>query len=301
MALSYITTPTSTNTNINFSDFNEYTNSYNNSVALLDDPYYLNQTAFDTYMYMQNKKINTLTNDLNNAKRQINTSAINVSKIKSIKNLQNSQILNVEEYPKPNLPIPTPTPTPSYTPSPSSTNQNPTSTQTPSPTPSLLSTNPMPSPTPSSTSTPTPYTTQSSTSQSSTYVGNNAAQYPNYLIYGNNGCLQYNNNPQQTQPSGATPQEPNKWSFVKCNSNDNKQQFYINKVNTIDDYNKYITNSFNQNYVINSANTTNFGFYVVNPANNSDQCLQLNNDGLSIEPCNMTPSQRFMTNYRNVL
>ena len=39
---------------------------------------------------------------------------------------------------------------------------------------------------------------------------------------------------------------------------------------------------------------------VVNPETAADQCLMLNNDGLSIMPCNMTSEQRFKALYSTI-
>lgn len=127
----------------------------------------------------------------------------------------------------------------------------------------------------------------------------NVEEYPNgnpkqskYLIYGNTGCLQYDLQNQQNAPS---------ISFRPCDSNQLKQQFNINQINNLDQYNNPITNKNNSLYKINHKTNVNFGFYTVNPSNASDQCLQLNNDGISVMPCNMNSEQRFGTNYYSVV
>ena len=88
---------------------------------------------------------------------------------------------------------------------------------------------------------------------------------------------------------------------LNCNANEPKQQFKINKINNIDQYNNPITNTNNKNYKIQSDSLTKYGFYSVNPSIAYDQCLQLNNDGISVMPCTMNSSQRFTTNYHSVL
>ena len=117
--------------------------------------------------------------------------------------------------------------------------------------------------------------------------------YPYYLLYGNNGCLQY-------EPTSNTAVSSS-WNFMSCNANEPKQQFNINRINNIDQYNKPITNTNNKNYKIQSGSTVKYGFYSVNPSIAFDQCLQLNNDGVSVMPCSMNSSQRFTTNYHSVL
>jgi hypothetical protein len=113
-----------------------------------------------------------------------------------------------------------------------------------------------------------------------------------YLIYGNNGCLEYGQQQSENAPYV---------SFKPCNANEKKQQFNINQINNLDQYNNPITNKSNENYKINNKSNVNFGFYSVNPINGSDQCLQLNNDGISVMPCNMDRDQRFSTNYHSVV
>ena len=134
------------------------------------------------------------------------------------------------------------------------------------------------------------------TNQPSTYVGNGASNYPNYLIYGNNGCLQYNKGTTTT----TNTKEPATWSFQPCNSNLPQQRFNMKKINTLDDYNGKITDPANQNYKIADTNSVIMGFYVVNPETDSDQCLTLNNDGLSVMPCNVDSSQRFKPFYHSI-
>jgi hypothetical protein len=130
------------------------------------------------------------------------------------------------------------------------------------------------------------------TTQSDTYSGNGATKYPNYLIYGNNGCLQYNKTVDNNMP--AT------WSFQPCNSNLPEQRFNMSKINTLDDYNAKITNPINKNYQISDTNSVIMGFYVVNPETDANQCMTLNNDGLSVMPCTIEASQRFKPFYHSI-
>jgi len=237
----------------NNTEINNYMNSYNNSIALLEDPNQMTKTAFDTYIHIQNNKINKLQTNLQNLQNNILTN--NPPLIKGIKSLNNSKILNVEAYPNP-----------------SATN------------------NGMPS----------------------SYSGNGARNYPNYLIYGNNGCLEYkpqlSSNPTPSSSSSSSSSSspsptsaPPSWAFKKCNSNNANQQFSINKINTLSQYNNLIKNPINSSYLLNNSSSTQYGFYTVNPSNGSEQCLQLNNDGISIMPCTLDSSQRFKSIYHPVI
>ena len=217
------------------SDINSYINSYNNSIALLDDPNQMSKAAFDTYIYLQDKKINNLNTNLTKIRNQIKTRV--TPPVKGIRSMNNSKILNIEEYPNP-----------------STTN----------------------------------------TGQPSTYTGNSSSKYPNYLIYGNNGCLQYE---EAAETNNNTPS----WGFKSCDANNTKQQFTKTQINTINQYNTPITNTNNKSYILNDSTNTQFGFYTVNPNNAYDQCLQLNDDGLSVMPCTMNATQRFKPLFHSVL
>ena len=227
-------------------ELNSYTDSYNNSIALLDDPNQLNKAAFDTYIYLQEKKLSNLQNDFNKLKTTMDENRHAPTPIKGLKSMQNSNILNVETYPNPNIIQPQ-----------------------------------------------IPGVSKPTTS----YSGNGAipSNYPNYLIYGNNGCLQF-----KKGDNTKTPIESSSFDFQSCNANSNLQQFKINKINNKIDYNSPISQT-NSNYKLNDDSSTQFGFYVVNPMTDSKQCLQLNNDGLSIVPCTMETSQRFKPTYHSVL
>ena len=137
-----------------------------------------------------------------------------------------------------------------------------------------------------------PDPTNTNSTQPRTYRGNGAPAYPNYLIYGNNGCLQYN--------KGKDASTADTWAFQPCNSNMPEQRFNIAQINTMDDYNNKITDITNQSYKIADTNSVIMGFYVVNPETANDQCLTLNPDGLSVMPCNIDASQRFKPFYHSI-
>ena len=121
------------------------------------------------------------------------------------------------------------------------------------------------------------------------YNGNGSVNYPNYVIYGNNGCLQFDNT-----------QSPSIYNFQACNANDSRQRFNMTQITSLDTYNGKITDPGNQSYRINSTDNTILGFYVVNPETDSNQCLTINNDGLSVIPCNLDSSQRFKPYYHSI-
>ena len=116
-----------------------------------------------------------------------------------------------------------------------------------------------------------------------TSVNNLASNY--YLLYGNRGCLSYD--------------DPNhKYSFQPCNANDSMQQFYINPVNNICDYNNFASDK------IKSNSTIKMGFNVITPRTNVNKCLTTYPDNsVTVEPCtlNITNNQKFNTYYKNIL
>ena len=211
------TNPLPTNSN---QEINNYVKTFNNGLALLDDPNQMTKVAFDTYLHIQDKKLEKLNTDLDDLKERADKNI--KPTIKSIRSMSNSAVLNLEPYPA----------------------EDPTM-------------NP-----------------------------------PKYLIYGNNGCLQYENKHQD---------DPYTWNFKPCDAGETKQKFKINHIDTLQKYNEPITNPSYQKYKINDKSNTNLGFYTVNPNDDHDQCLQLNNDGVSVLPCNMDSAQKFSVNYHNVL
>jgi hypothetical protein len=215
---------------------------YDTSIALSDDPLSYNQVAFDTYMHLQDKKINTLQKNMTSINSQLGTAKN--PPIKAFRNMSNSQVLNVEGYPNP---------------------------------------------------------TATNNGQPATYRGNGASDYPNYLIYGNNGCLQYNPASPSSNNVPSALSTPGSYSFASCNASKPNQQFYAKQITNINEYNAPIKDINNATYKINNSNNALMGFYVVNPINARDQCLQLNNDGLSVMPCNMDASQRFKPMYRHAI
>lgn len=130
------------------------------------------------------------------------------------------------------------------------------------------------------------------------YAGNGAPTYPNYLIYTNNGCLQYS--PGNNTGNNTASKASASWTVQPCNSNLSGQRFNMQQVNNMAQYNALILDPNNASYKITDPNSSIFGFYIVNPEGYGEQCLQLNGDGLSVMPCNMDSSQRFKQYYHSI-
>ena len=60
---------------------------------------------------------------------------------------------------------------------------------------------------------------------------NSSNRSPNYLIYGNNGCLEY------IKKNGNEMAE---WNFNSCDANNKNQQFVSTTINNLETYNKEI-------------------------------------------------------------
>ena len=208
----------------NFPDIKNYADEFNKNVALLDDPKNIKKQKFDTYIYMQNKKIKEMKEELIKLQTQVQKQSKLSPDIKSFKNMNTSQSLNIELY-----------------------NDN---------------------------------------------KPNNSITYPNYLIYGNDGCLEYNKNNGTQSPQ---------WNFKSCDSNNKNQQFTSTKINNLETYNSFINSETNKDKILKDSSSTMFNFNVINPVDEQDKCLQLNNDGLSVMPCSLDLSQRFRESYFTVL
>ena len=117
----------------------------------------------------------------------------------------------------------------------------------------------------------------------------------NYMIFGNGGCLSYN---QKVDEDNST----NQYAFTHCNVQNPQQQFKIKKIN---DKVVYNDNVYSDNDKVSTdSEFINYGFNIIKPANTNNnanyydknmQCLSLNENGLSIEPCTLEPKQRFST------
>ena len=269
----------------NYPAVSDYANIYNQNIALLDDPRNMINASFNTYINIQDKKINKLRTKLNQLQNDIQNNKISAVEIQGFKSMNNSQILNVEAYNDPKYsPITT-----QY--NPTTTQYNPTTTQN-----NTTTTQYNPTTTQHNTTT-TQYNPTTTKPINYNVKINGASQYPNYLIYGNNGCLQYESSTTDINNKVI----PATWSFQSCNATEPRQQFVSTQVNDLPIYNSFIRDPNNITSRLNSTKTTTFGFNVLNPINNQDQCLQLNNDGLSVMPCHLDFEQRFRPIYSTVL
>jgi hypothetical protein len=112
-------------------------------------------------------------------------------------------------------------------------------------------------------------------------VDNSASNY--YLLYGNRGCLSYDN-------------PKSNYTFQPCNANDPMQQFFVNPVNNLCDYNNFASDT------LKSASSIKMGFNVITPSTNDKQCLTTYPDSkVTIEPCTLSSNQRFHTYSKNIL
>jgi hypothetical protein len=252
-------------------DVDTYVNTFNDSVALLDDPFNRNKYAFNMYLKLQDDKLDSMKNEIEEIESKIlpdNVGQIS-NQIKSIKNIESSILLNVEEYTHNGL----------------STSKNP-SPIVASPTNNNNGNN-------------------GNNSDNCPTLDNTSSNY--YLIYGNHGCLSYNpanSNPVSTNPNQNSrnnlnnQQGSNKldYGFRPCNANDPAQKFYINKVPNVCTYNNLVSHDL---YKLKSSTSQKYGFNVVTPRSDSKKCLTTTAAGLTIQPCTLDNSQKFKQFYTN--
>jgi hypothetical protein len=109
----------------------------------------------------------------------------------------------------------------------------------------------------------------------------------NHLIFGNGKCLAFN----QYRDS-KTNQDLNQYDFIHCNVQNNQQQFSIRPIETLDDYNSTVKSGIDR---LTTSTFVDMDFNVINPKGKEQECLTLNEDGLTIEPCTLESNQRFST------
>ena len=118
-----------------------------------------------------------------------------------------------------------------------------------------------------------------------------ANQPNNYMIFGNGGCLSYN------QVVNDDNEATNQYAFTHCNVQNEQQQFNIRNIRDKNLYNNNVYSNLNQINIdiaqpfniIKPANTN----ANASPNDKNKQCLALNDSGVTVEPCNLEPSQRF--------
>ena len=101
-----------------------------------------------------------------------------------------------------------------------------------------------------------------------------------YMIFGNGKCLSYDKNTNNIS----------EYKFVDCNRRDDKQLFKIGKVDSVITYNNKIANPYNE---IKSDKFDSLGFYYVSPKDYAKECMTLNDNGLTIQPCDLDSNQRY--------
>jgi hypothetical protein len=117
-----------------------------------------------------------------------------------------------------------------------------------------------------------------------------------YNIFLNDGCI-YSN--YTLDSNGDTVPD---YGVGNCQLNMKNQQFNINKISTLEEYNNAI--KFDSNKVTNvEFENSSAPFYIVNPARNDEdaakECITLDKNGdVTIEPCNLSNYQRWNTNGR---
>lgn len=119
-----------------------------------------------------------------------------------------------------------------------------------------------------------------------------------YMLYGNRGCLAVTSNT-------VTGSNGYDYNFATCNANPSAgQQFTLTQINNANDYNNNISSTSGLNQ-LNTDNIMPFGFYIVSPSSNNNiinsNCLSLGDNGLTVQPCDMSTGQKFNAYYSRVL
>jgi hypothetical protein len=120
-----------------------------------------------------------------------------------------------------------------------------------------------------------------------------------YIIYGNGGCLAYSPY-DRVKPfiNGKHIDESYKQvSFEPCDAKNTNQLFVMNNIATIDNYNNYVSTLSPpmQTLSTDSGVASSLNYYLVNPASSPGMCLNFNDSGLSVQPCNMSLNQKYST------
>ena len=105
-----------------------------------------------------------------------------------------------------------------------------------------------------------------------------------YMVFGNGKCLSFK------KTKNNEDKLVNEYKFVDCNRQEQDQLFKIDKVHNKNQYNSKISNPIHK---ITSTKFDTMGFYAVSPKNNLKECLTLNDDGLTIQPCDLNSNQRY--------
>lgn len=109
----------------------------------------------------------------------------------------------------------------------------------------------------------------------------------NHLIFGNGKCLAFN---QYRDPK--TNKDINQYDFIHCNVQHNQQQFNIRPIENLNDYNSTVKSGIDR---LSTDTYVDMDFNVINPKGKEQECLTLNDSGLTVEPCTLESNQRFST------
>ena len=104
------------------------------------------------------------------------------------------------------------------------------------------------------------------------------------LVLLNEGCLAYDK-------SSRFGKKDN-YGILPCNSFDTEQQFVLNKINNLDEYNYLLATNIQDNLTDAENKNVSYPFYVLQP-DNSTKCVSINNKQLQIVPCNGEEEVRF--------
>jgi hypothetical protein len=103
-----------------------------------------------------------------------------------------------------------------------------------------------------------------------------------FIIYANDGCLQYN--------VDANTLKTN-LSVAPCRATNINQQFFSDNIDNKEKYNSYFQG--HQLYNVSDSSIFNLGYYIVRPNNSDNNCIVFSESGLSVQPCDMSISQKF--------
>lgn len=104
------------------------------------------------------------------------------------------------------------------------------------------------------------------------------------LVLLNEGCLAYD--------KSSRFGKKDDYGILPCNSFDTEQQFVLNKINNLDEYNYLLATNIQDNLTDTENKNVSYPFYVLQP-DNSTKCVSINNKQLQIVPCNGEEDVRF--------
>lgn len=104
------------------------------------------------------------------------------------------------------------------------------------------------------------------------------------LVLLNEGCLAYD--------KSSRFGKKDDYGILPCNSFDTEQQFVLNKINNLDEYNYLLATNIQDNLTDAENKNVSYPFYVLQP-DNSTKCVSINNKQLQIVPCNGDEEVRF--------